>query len=144
MIESILLVVHMVFTIKLALSCEQRRGNFDERLGALIPFFKEATVILCAFLLHNAPSQFSNIYYPAVAFALAHYVFCHLDDIYNFHVKKMIQGVSMFSLAINFILSLIYLTNIDRVSIIMVGSISYVILSAWLVSLREFDNFKIV
>ena len=39
-IEAILLVIHLLFAAKLALSCEQRRGNFDERLGVTIPFFK--------------------------------------------------------------------------------------------------------
>lgn len=143
-IESIFLVLHILFAAKLALSCEQRRGDFDERLGLTVPFIKEVLLVFAQFVVKHIPEQFNNLFYPAVAFALAHYCLCHLDNIYNYNVKKMIRAVSMFSLGINFILAIIYLSDIDRVSIIIVGSISSVIISAWLISVREFDNFKIV
>lgn len=143
-IQTILLGVHIVFTLKLALSSEQRRGNFDERLGVTIPFFKEVVVVACAYLIHNLPNQFNNLYYPSLALTLAHYVMCHFDNIYKFSVKKAIQAFSMFSLAVNLILALIFHSSVERASIIIVGCISYVILSAWLMSVQEFDNFKIV
>lgn len=55
-LEAILLVFHFLFTFILALSCEQRRGDFDERLGVKIPFAKEAVVVTCAFFVHAIPT----------------------------------------------------------------------------------------
>ena len=143
-IQTILLGVHLVFTLKLALSSEQRRGDFDERLGVTIPFFKEVVVVVCPYFVHNLPNQFNNLYYPSLALTLAHYIMCHFDNIYKFSVKKAIQSVSMFSLTANVILTLIFHSTIERESIIIVGCISYVILLAWLMSVQEFDSFKII
>ena len=71
-----------------------------------------------------------------MAFAVIHSALCHLDNIYNFHIKNMIIGMSMFGLAVTSILSVLYLTDLNKTSVMMIGSISYIIILGWILNLR--------
>lgn len=143
-IEAVLLAFHFGFAFLLALSCEQRRGNFDERLGVQIPYIKDMSVVVCAFFVHAVSGQFVNIYYPTLLFAIFHSFLCYKDNIYNFQVKQIIQGASLFGLTIIAIFACINLTTFDQNAIIMMGTISYFIVFAWFLNRSEFRNFKIL
>ena len=56
----------------------------------------------------------------------------------------MIQGMSLFCLAFTAIMSVLYVSNLNRTSVMLIGVIAYIIVLGWLASGREFDNFKIV
>jgi hypothetical protein len=55
---------------------------------------------------------------------------------YNFSIKKMLQGLSLLCLSFTAILCVLYASNLNRTSVMMIGSISYVIILGWIASGR--------